>query len=575
MSQQEYKLKDIASFASLSSDKVEAEVEGIEDGKVLLVKLGDKVHAMNPRCSHYGAPLKNGVVTADGRITCPWHGGQLPITYYADDLGKNKKLTTNMSTACFNVTTGDVEDAPAPNALNKFEVFEKNGGVYIHAREEDIKAGQRNPVFNCKVSKADEKVVVVGGGSGTLGLVQALREQKYPGAITVISREPYLIIDRTKLSKALIDDPSKIEWRPREWYAEAAIETITDEVTAVDFNQKTVSTKSGKSFAYTKLVLATGGIPRSLPLPGFKGDLGNVFTLRTITDVQAILSAAGSEKRNIVIIGSSFIGMEVGLALSKNHNVRIVGMESAPMERVMGAQVGRIFRSNLEKSGVTFHLDANVSHATASPSDANKVGTVHLKDGTALPADLVIQGVGVRPATDFLRDNSAVTLEKDGSLRTDAHFLVPGLQDSVFAIGDIATYPYFGPGSDAGGTPVRIEHWNVAQNAGRTAARAIVHTQRGPLSSLKPKHFIPVFWSALGAQLRYCGNPVHGFDDVIVREQGEAKFVAFYTAGETVVAVSTMGVDPVMSKSAELMRAGKMPSKKEVLGGVDILSVPL
>jgi NADPH-dependent 2,4-dienoyl-CoA reductase/sulfur reductase-like enzyme len=385
-----------------------------------------------------------------------------------------------------------------------------------------------------------------------------------------------LIIDRTKLSKALISDPSKIQWRPREWYAEAAIETITDEVTAVDFNQKSVSTKSGKSFPYTKLVLATGGVPRRLPLQGFKGDLGNVFTLRTIKDVQTILSAVGSEeKRNIVVIGSSFIGMEVGVALSKNHNVTIVGMESAPMERVMGAQVGRIFKSNLEKSGVTFHLDANVSHATASPSNTQNVGAVHLKDGTALPADVVIQGVGVRPATDFLRDNAAVTLEKDGSLRTESHFLVPGLQDSVFAIGDIATYPYFGPGSDAGGTPVRIEHWNVAQNSGRAAARAIVHAQRGPLSSLKHKAFIPIFWSALGAQLRYCGNPVNGFDDVILREQGEAKFVAFYTAGETVVAVATMGVDPVMSKSAELMRAGKMPGKKEIVGGVDILTVPL
>jgi nitrite reductase/ring-hydroxylating ferredoxin subunit len=80
MSQQEYKLKDIASFASLSSDKVEAEVEGIEGGKVLLIKLGDKVHAISPRCSHYGAPLKNGVVTREGRITCPWHGGESHCT---------------------------------------------------------------------------------------------------------------------------------------------------------------------------------------------------------------------------------------------------------------------------------------------------------------------------------------------------------------------------------------------------------------------------------------------------------------------------------------------------------------
>ncbi|KAJ5782125.1 hypothetical protein N7457_003899 [Penicillium paradoxum] len=548
---QEYKLKDISSFSALSSlDKIEAEIEGIDDGKVLLIKLDDKVHALSPRCSHYGAPLKNGVVTSDGRLACPWHG------------------------ACFNVTTGDVEDAPAPNALNKFEVFEKNGGVYIHAREEDIKAGQRNPVVNCSVSEPEEKLVVVGGGSGTLGLIQALRELKYPGSITIISKEPYLIIDRTKLSKALITDPTKIQWRPQEWYAQAAIETITDDVTAVDFQQKSISTKSGKTVPYTKLVLATGGVPRTLPLQGLKGELNNIFTLRGIDDVQSILAAAGDAKKNIVVIGSSFIGMEVGNALSKNHNVTIVGMESAPMERVMGVQVGQIFKSNLEKNGITFYLSANVSHATASPSNTHTVGAVHLKDGTTLPADLVILGVGVRPATDFLRDNKAITLEKDGSLTTDSHFLVKGLQD-VFAVGDIATYPYHGPGADAKGSPVRIEHWNVAQNSGRAAARAIAHARRGPLSSLKPKLFIPVFWSALGAQLRYCGNPVNGYDDVILREQGEGKFVAFYTNGETVVAVATMGADPVMVKSAELMRVGKMPSKAEIVGGADVLGIKM
>ncbi|CAG8145883.1 unnamed protein product [Penicillium nalgiovense] len=599
---QEYKLKDISSFTSLKNlDKIEAEVEGIEEGKVLLVKLDDKVHALNTQCTHYGAPLKNGVVTEDGRLTCPWHG------------------------ACYNVPTGDVEDAPAPNALNKFAVFEKEDGVYILAKGEDVKAGQRNPVVKCSVSQPEEKLVVVGGlhdasrllplqvphyiahfkcytilpsllcysqipsasmpplvsyipmhiGSGTLGLIQAVRELKYPGAITIISQEPDLIIDRTKLSKALISDPAKIQWRSREWYAEAAIETITDEVTAVDFEQKSISTNSGRNVPYTKLVLATGGLPRRLPLQGFNGELNNVFTLRTINNVQAILAAAGQDRKNIVVIGSSFIGMEVGNALSKSHNVTIVGMESSPMERVMGTQVGRIFQGNLEKSGIKFNLSASVSHASANPSNSQTVGAVHLKDGTTLPADIVILGVGVRPATDFLRDNKSVTLEKDGSIKTTSHFLVPGLQDSVFAIGDIATYPYFGPGADADGSPVRIEHWNVAQNSGRAAARAIVHARHSPLSSLKPKRFIPVFWSALGAQLRYCGNPVNGFDDVILQEKGEAKFVAYYTAGETVVAVASMGMDPIMAKSAELMKAGKMPGKKEIVGGADVFAIKL
>ncbi|KAL4897444.1 hypothetical protein BDV59DRAFT_197738 [Aspergillus ambiguus] len=536
----EYRLKDIASLSDIKDmDKVECEVEGVQDGKVLLVKYDGQVHAISPRCTHYGAPLKNGVVAPDGRITCPWHG------------------------ACFNIYTGDVEDAPAPNALKTFDVAEKNGAVYIKGDEAAIKSGQRDPAIKCSATSA-EKVVVIGGGSGTFGVVQALREMKYPGAITVISREPNLIIDRTKLSKALIADASKIEWRPREWYANAAIDLVSDEVTAVDFNNKTVATKSGTSLPYTKLVLATGGVPRTLPLDGFK-NLGNIFVLRTIPDVQNILAAVGDKNKNIVVIGSSFIGMEVGNALAKENNVTIVGMESAPMERVLGAQVGRIVQRNLEKAGVNFKLEAGVAKATPSSTDPGSVGAVHLKDGTVLPADLVILGVGVRPATDFLQESRAVQLEKDGSLRTDEHFAVPGL-DAVFAIGDIATYPYHGPGAD--GALTRIEHWNVAQNMGRAVARSIVHP------SARPKAFIPIFWSAVGAQMRYCGNTPNGWDDLVLHGEPEnAKFAAYYCKGDTVVAVATMGMDPIMVKCAELMRRKNMPSKSQIQGGMDVLKV--
>ncbi|KAI9043535.1 putative AIF-like mitochondrial oxidoreductase (Nfrl) [Aspergillus affinis] len=554
---QEYKLKDITSLSTLKElDKLESEVEGIDEAKILLVKHNGQVHALSHKCTHYGAPLKLGVVAPDGRITCPWHG------------------------ACFNVGTGDVEDAPAPNALNKFEVEEKNGAVYIKGEESVIKSGQRDPAVKCSVSSADAgRVVVVGGGSGTLGTIQALRELKYKGPITVISREPNLIIDRPKLSKALIPDAEKIQLRPREWYQEASIDTVSDEVTGVDFAKKTVATKSGASYPYTKLVLATGGVPRGLPLEGFK-DLGNIFQLRDVTHVQSILGAVGEKNKKIVVIGSSFIGMEVGNALAKDNEVTIVGQEKAPMERVMGEKVGRIFQNNLEKAGVKFKLEAGVVKATPSETDAGKVGAVHLNDGSVLPADLVVLGVGVRPATDFLRDNAAVQLEKDGSLKTDEHFAVPGLNNDVFAIGDIATYPYHGPGTDPKtGTYTRIEHWNVAQNAGRGVARAIVHSQTSlsassALQSLKPKAFIPIFWSALGAQLRYCGNTPNGWDGLVLQGELEnAKFAAYYTKGDTVVAVATMGMDPIMAQSAELMRRGNMPTKSQIEGGLDVLTV--
>jgi NAD(P)H-nitrite reductase large subunit len=397
-----------------------------------------------------------------------------------------------------------------------------------------------------------------------LGTLEALRENGFKGSITMIGNEGYLPIDRTKLSKALIDDVSKVAIRDDAWFKDGSVGVVSGEVTEVDFTGKKVSTKEGGSYPYTKLVFATGGTPKSLPLPGFK-ELGNIFLIRKVPHIKAINTAIGQKNKKIVIIGSSFIGMEVANAVAKDNDVTVVGMESAPLERVMGAQVGKVFQNNLEKNGVKFKLSAGVEKASPSASDPSKVGSIELKDGTSLPADLVILGTGVGPATTFLKDNKSVELQKDGSLKTNEYFEVSGLKD-VYAIGDIATYPYHGPGGN--GTPTRIEHWNVAQNSGRAVAAHIANP------SAKPKNFIPIFWSALGAQLRYCGNTPNGWDDLVMQGQpDEGKFAAFYTKGETVVAVASMQLDPVMSQASELLRRGAMPTKSELQKGADILQI--
>lgn len=266
-----------------------------------------------------------------------------------------------------------------------------------------------------------------------------------------------------------------------------------------------------------------------------------------------------------MIIGSSFIGMEVAGATAANNDVTVIGMEEVPMQRVLGDKVGRILRKGMEGKGVKFNMSASVEKAEPSSSDPSKVGSVFLKDGTKLEADLVILGVGVAPATTYLRQNKAVQLEGDGSLKTDEAFSVQGIKD-VYAVGDIATYPYHGPGGN--GRHTRIEHWNVAQNAGRVVANHIVNPAR------KPQFFTPVFWSALHAQMRYCGNTIGGFDDVVIQgKPDEGKWAAFYTQGETVVAMASMGMDPYMSLSAQLMRFNKMPGKKALQDGLDLLSL--
>jgi nitrite reductase/ring-hydroxylating ferredoxin subunit len=134
----EYKIKGLSSLSLKDGEKREAEVEGIEGGKVLLVKTGGKTHALSSKCTHYGAPLKNAVLTPNGRLTCPWHG------------------------ACFDVASGDVEDAPALDGLARYEIVEKLDGVYIKGDEATIKANRRKANFKCSAT-GEGSIIVVGG----------------------------------------------------------------------------------------------------------------------------------------------------------------------------------------------------------------------------------------------------------------------------------------------------------------------------------------------------------------------------------------------------------------------------
>lgn len=150
-------------------------------------------------------------------------------------------------TACFNASNGDIENAPALDALPSFELSEKNGSVYVTGEEETIKGSRRKPNIRITGGIGSEKVVIVGGGSGALSTLEALREAGFKGSITMIGNEGYLPIDRTKLSKALIDDASKIALRDEAWFKDGSITTVNDTVTSVDFSGKKVATKNGSS----------------------------------------------------------------------------------------------------------------------------------------------------------------------------------------------------------------------------------------------------------------------------------------------------------------------------------------
>jgi len=199
-----------------------------------------------------------------------------------------------------------------------------------------------------------------------------------------------------------------------------------------------------------------------------------------------------------------------------------------------------------------------VNKIIASAEDPNQAAKVELSNGQIIETDAVIMGVGVGPATGFLKD-SGFTLERDGGVKVDEFLRVHDLQN-VYAIGDIAVYPQVEEP-----TPRRVEHWNVAGNHGRAVGRTIA-------GKGEPFAKVPVFWSALGSQLRYCGVG-HGYDDIKVDgNPADLKFVAYYFKGDKVVAVASMQRDPIVTRCSELMRLGKMPSATEIKNGTDVFS---
>ncbi|PPQ70061.1 hypothetical protein CVT26_013385 [Gymnopilus dilepis] len=516
-----------------------------DEGKVLLSRLGDKIHATSAFCTHYGAPLSKGVLTSDGRVVCPWHG------------------------ACFNVCTGDIEDAPAPMALHSFQTLVKDGKIHVTANTSNtLKANMsRQPkLLASSFTNTGNGVVIIGGGSGTFHAVESLREHGYQEPITILSKETYTPIDRTKLSKALITDPAKIEWRSA---ADLKIKYGTNirlgvEVTSVDLEKKTVILDGGKdSVPYDKLILASGGTPRRLPIEG--AQLENVYTFRGIDDAKKVdAGKSAQEGKKVVVIGSSFISMELVVAISsrKLASIDVIGMEQVPFETVLGKEVGAGIQKFHESKGVKFHLSSKVDKIVASEDDP-KVAAGVVVNGTTIPCDFVIMGVGVAPATEFLK-GSSIEIEKDGGIRVDQHLRVKTGKDTqnVFAIGDIAIYP------QVDGSETRIEHWNVAGNHGRAVGCNIAGKEQ-------PFVKVPVFWSAQGQQLRYCGLGAK-FEEVIVKgDPGELKFVAYYVKGGKIVAVSSMQNDPVVSKASELLRLGLMPSPEEVRAGKDLLSIDI
>lgn len=418
----------------------------VADDEVLLVQVGAEVLAIDPHCSHYHGPLADGLVV-DDTIRCPWHH------------------------ACFSLRTGEAIRSPAFGRLAVWRT-ERDGDKIVvrHRSETPHTAAPR--VAAAAEDVAPGRIVIVGGGAAGFAAAEMLRREGYAGAVTMLSDDAAAPVDRPNLSKDYLAGQAPEDWmplRPDDFYREAGIDLrLGTPVVSVDPKGRSVQLADGTALPFDRLLLATGAEPVRLQIPGAAPQ--RLHTLRTLADSRAIIEAATSAKR-VLIIGASFIGLEVAGALrARKLEVHVVAPESRPMERTLGARMGDFVRALHEEHGVVFHLQDTVT-AMADKRAA-------LKSGGTIETDMVVLGVGVRPRLS-LAEQAGLAIDRGVAVDV---FLQTSAPD-IFAAGDIARWPDGHSGSN-----IRVEHWVVAQRQGQTAARNM-------LGRHERFDAVPFFWS--------------------------------------------------------------------------------
>ncbi|MFL5308479.1 MAG: FAD-dependent oxidoreductase [Polyangia bacterium] len=457
---------------------------------VLLVRQEAEIFAIGATCTHYGGPLAEGRV-GERTIRCPWHH------------------------ACFDLRTGAALRAPALNPLPCYDVERADGLIRVGAR--------RGDPLSLRREYAVRTVAIVGAGAAGESAAETLRREGYDGEILLFGADESPPVDRPNLSKDYLAGNAPEEWIPLRqpsFFGEQKIAmTLGARVTAIDPAAKRLTLADGREVSWDALLLATGADPIRPPIPG--ADKPHVHTLRTLGDCRGIIAAAARASR-AVVIGASFIGMEVAASLrARNLEVHVVAPEAVPFARTLGPEIGAVLKGAHEKNGVVFHLGDGVA---AIEDDG-----VLLTGGARLPADLIVLGVGVRPAIG-LAQAAGLTVDRgvvvDDRLRTSA----PG----VFAAGDIARFPY-APTAEA----VRIEHWAVAQRMGKVAALNILGRDTAFSSP-------PFFWTTQwDVTVSYVGH-AERWDRIDVAGDLQARdaTVAYRLQGRT-LAVATLGRDSV------------------------------
>jgi NADPH-dependent 2,4-dienoyl-CoA reductase/sulfur reductase-like enzyme/nitrite reductase/ring-hydroxylating ferredoxin subunit len=471
---------------------------------VLLARRGNEVFAIGANCSHYGGPLAEGLMVED-TVRCPWHH------------------------ACFSLRTGEALHAPAFSPVACWSVKQREGKIFVQDKKK-----VPEPTRNRNAAPASpEKIVIVGGGAAGFAAAEKLRREQYQGSIVMLSNDEASPVDRPNLSKDYLAGNAPEEWVPLRadsFYSDNGIDLrLKTNVTVIDPQSREVVLANGNKIAYDRLLLATGAEPVRLSIPG--ADQPHVHTLRSLADCRAIIEGAKTARR-AVVMGASFIGLEVAAALrAREIEVHVVAPDKRPMERILGPQMGDFVRSLHAEHGVVFHLED-----TASAIVGNQV---KLTSGGMLEADLVVAGIGVRPRIE-LAEKAGLALDRGVVVNAYLETSVPG----IFAAGDIARWP-----DPHSGESIRVEHWVVAQRQGQTAALNM-------LGGRERFTAVPFFWSQhYDVPINYVGH-AEGWDELTIDGDIAAKScLLHYKRNGRTLAVASIYRD-VESLTAEFKMEG-------------------
>ena len=459
---------------------------------VLLARVKTDYFAIGATCTHYGGPLAEGELV-DDTVRCPWHH------------------------ACFSLRNGEALRAPALNPVPCWRVERRGDRIVVGDK---VERDPLSPTYPGKFAdKGLSKIVIVGAGAAGTAAAEMLRRCGYRGDLTLVDDDEGSPYDRPNLSKDYLAGNAPEEWipiRPPTFYDEHQVMVMRGRATRLDPASRTLHVDGRAPLTYDALILATGAEPVRLTVPG--AELPQVHYLRTLRDSRTI-AAAAERAKNAVVIGASFIGLEVAAAIRTRNAkcaVHVVAPEALPLERVMGRELGQFIKSLHEEHGVVFHLQQT---ATKIERD-----TLSLGSGERLAADLVVVGVGVRPR---------LQLAQDAGLRIDKGVLVNEYLETsapcVFAAGDIARWP-----DPHSGAPIRVEHWVVAERQGQVAARNV-------LGARERFEQAPFFWSAhYDVSINYVGH-AEAWDRVDVDGTPKDRDVAVrFVKGNQTLALATI-----------------------------------